>query len=190
MSRVSSPASAVRCRRPWGKKKRQCPRPLRGCARPGCPGHQLQFELAAAVQLVKRVAIHLARKAANDLAHPPGLQQRGHAVVGIARVVVNHRQIARALLQQAVNQHIGNARRAKAPDQHRGTVFTPASACAAESAILLIMQLFPAWPKFEIEAAPHLVCSHNEQMFAKMNYKALPAMTLKPRLAPAPALGP
>ncbi|MOA25251.1 hypothetical protein D3C78_1459640 [compost metagenome] len=44
-------------------------------------------------------------------------------MVGVAGVVVDHRQVASALGNQAVDQFIGNTGRAKAADQYRGAVF-------------------------------------------------------------------
>ncbi|MNS75767.1 hypothetical protein D3C72_1092950 [compost metagenome] len=88
-------------------------------------GHQFQFELAAAVQLVEHVAVDLARKATDDLAHAARLEQRGQALVGIARVVVHHREVLGALGDEPVDQFTGDARRAKATYQHRGTILHP-----------------------------------------------------------------
>ena len=86
-------------------------------------GHQLQLDLAAAVQAVEHVAVGLARKAADDLAHAPGLEQRGQAVVAVAGVVVDHGELARTLLDQAVDEFVGDAGGAEAADEHGGTVF-------------------------------------------------------------------
>jgi hypothetical protein len=61
--------------------------------------HQFQLELAAAVQPVEDVAVGLARKAADDLAHRPA-QQRGQAGVAVACVVVDDGEVAGALLQR------------------------------------------------------------------------------------------
>src|SRR3989344_2498552 len=53
-------------------------------------GHQLQLQLATAIQVVKHIAVHMARKTADDLAHLARLEQRSQALVGIACVVVDH----------------------------------------------------------------------------------------------------
>lgn len=84
--------------------------------------HQLELELAAAVERVEDVAVGLARKAADDLAHAAGLEQRGEAGVAVAGVVVDHRQVARALLDEAVDEFAGNAGGAEAADENGGAV--------------------------------------------------------------------
>jgi hypothetical protein len=102
--------------------------------------HQFELELAAAVQAVEHLAVGLARKAADDLAHAAGLQQRGQAGVAVAGVVVDDGEVLGALLDQAVDQLVGNAGGAEAADQHGGAVADAASASATEAAILLIMK--------------------------------------------------
>jgi hypothetical protein len=85
-------------------------------------GHQFEFELAAAVQAVEHLAVGLARKAADDLAHTARLQQRGQAGLAVARVVVDHGEVAGALLYEAVDEFVGNAGGAEAADENRGAV--------------------------------------------------------------------
>jgi hypothetical protein len=85
-------------------------------------GHQFELDLAAAVQLVEDPAVHLAREAADDLAHLAGLEQGGQAGVAIAGVVVDHGELACTLGDQAVDQLAGDARGAEAADEHGGAV--------------------------------------------------------------------
>ena len=84
--------------------------------------HQLELELATAVQLVKHIRVGLTRKAANDLAHAPGLEQGGNAVLGIAGVVVDQREVAGTLGNEAVDQLGGDSGRAESADGHNRTV--------------------------------------------------------------------
>ena len=84
--------------------------------------YQFEFELAAAVELIKHIRIGLAWKAAHDLAHAPCFEQCGQTGVAVARVVVDDGQIARALGDQAINEFIRNTRSAKATDEDGGSV--------------------------------------------------------------------
>ena len=84
--------------------------------------HQFQLQLAGTVQAVEHLAVGLARKAADDLAHAAGLQQRGQAHVGVAGVVVDDGEVLRALSDEAVDEFVGNAGRAEAADQDGGPV--------------------------------------------------------------------
>jgi hypothetical protein len=86
-------------------------------------GGELELDFSAAIQAIKNVTVNLARKAANDLAHPPGLEQRGQARLAIARIVVDDDQIARPLRDQSVDQFVGNARGPKAANEHGGSVW-------------------------------------------------------------------
>ena len=78
---------------------------------------EFEFKLPAAVQRVEHLAIHLAREAADDFAHASGLEQRCQAGVAVARVVVDHRELARALFDQAVDELTRDAGGAEAPDE-------------------------------------------------------------------------
>ncbi|MCY1531141.1 hypothetical protein D9M68_663590 [compost metagenome] len=85
-------------------------------------GHQFQLDLAAAVQAVEDLRVHLARERADDFAHAVGAQQGGQAGGAIACVVVDDDQVLRALLQQGVDQFHGLAGRAEAADHDGGAV--------------------------------------------------------------------
>jgi len=85
-------------------------------------GHQLQLDLAAAVQLVKHPAVDLAWEAADDLAHLTALEQGGQTGFTVARVVVHNRQVACAVCDQAVNEFHRVAGSAKATDEYGGAV--------------------------------------------------------------------
>ena len=85
--------------------------------------HQFEFKLAAAVQRVKHLAVGLPGKAADDLAHAPGLEEGGQPGVAVARVVVDHRQVLGALRDQPVDQFGRIAGSAEAADQHGRAVF-------------------------------------------------------------------
>jgi hypothetical protein len=84
--------------------------------------HQLELELAAAVQAVEHLAVGLAREAADDLAHAAGLEQRRQAGLAVARVVVDDGEVLGALLDEAVDEFVGNAGGAEAADENRGAV--------------------------------------------------------------------
>ena len=85
--------------------------------------HQLQLNLAAAVQAIEHLAVGLARKAADDLAYAPGLEQSGQSGFAIAGVVVDDGQVFGTLRNQAVNQLGGVAGSAEAANQYRRAVF-------------------------------------------------------------------
>ena len=87
----------------------------------------------------KHIAVHLARKAADDLAHLARLEQRGQALVGIACVVVDHREVARALGDEAIDQLARNAGRAEPAYQHRGTILHPRKGLGHRVRSLLII---------------------------------------------------
>ncbi len=84
--------------------------------------YQFELQLAAAIQPVKNLAVGLTREAADDLAHPACLEQCGQADLGIAGIVVDDGQVGGALLDQAIDQFIGNARGAKTADHDGGAV--------------------------------------------------------------------
>ncbi|MCY1527594.1 hypothetical protein D9M68_626640 [compost metagenome] len=86
-------------------------------------GHEFELELAAAVQAIEHLAVGLAREAADDLAHAAGLEQRGQAGLSIACVVVDHREVLGALLDEAVDEFAWNAGGAETADEHRGAVW-------------------------------------------------------------------
>ena len=79
--------------------------------------NQFEFELATAVKGVEHVAVGLPRKTADDLAHAAGLEQRRQSGVTVAGIVVDHGKVLRALLDQPVDQFIGNAGGAEAADE-------------------------------------------------------------------------
>ena len=84
--------------------------------------HELELDLAGAVQRVEHVRIGLARKRADDLAHALRLEQRGEAGLAVAGVVVDDGEVARALRDQRVDQLGRHAGRAEAADHHRRAV--------------------------------------------------------------------
>ena len=154
-------------------------------------------DLAAAVRLVKHIAVHLAWKAADDLAHLPGLEQRGQAVVGIAGVVVHHRQVARALRNQRVNQFAGEYPRCQSPDEHRGAIAHTGHRLGRRSpAILLIMKLSPTkelqeWAKTRTRSHPAKPKFVRIANFVRiMNYKEVPMTTPENHDAPSACLRP
>ena len=85
-------------------------------------GHQLQLDLARTVQTIEYIRVSLPGETANDLAHPTRLEQSRQALLGVTRIVVDQRQVTRALRQQARNELVRNARRAKATNHHRGSI--------------------------------------------------------------------
>jgi hypothetical protein len=78
-----------------------------------------QLDLARAVERVEHVGVRLPRERADDLAHPPGLEQRGEAGVTVPRVVVDHRQVFRALRDERFDQ-IGGLPGGAEPADHDG----------------------------------------------------------------------
>ncbi|ABA51189.1 hypothetical protein BURPS1710b_A1553 [Burkholderia pseudomallei 1710b] len=84
--------------------------------------YQFELDLARAIQRVEHLRIGLPRKRADDLAHAPRLQQRGEARLAVAGVVVDDRQIARALRDQRIDQLGGHPGRAEAADHDRRAV--------------------------------------------------------------------
>ena len=85
-------------------------------------GDEFELNLAAVVKAIKNVGVGLPGKAANDLSHPTRFEESSHAVLAVARVVVDHRQVPRTLLNQALNELTWDACGAKAPHQNGGTV--------------------------------------------------------------------
>jgi hypothetical protein len=79
--------------------------------------HQFEFKLPAAVQPSNTWLSAWRGKLQMTLAHAPGLEQRGQAGVAVARVVVDHGELARALFDQAVDQLTRDAGGAEAADQ-------------------------------------------------------------------------
>ena len=84
--------------------------------------HQLELELARAVRLVEVPRVGLARKRAQDLAHALRADQRGEAGVGVAGVVVDDGEVARALRDQRVDQRRRHAGVAEAVNHDGGAV--------------------------------------------------------------------
>ena len=77
--------------------------------------HQFELDLAGAVQRIEHMRIALPRERADDLAHPAGFQQRRQAEVAIAGVVVDQRQLTRALGDEGVDQRRGLPGAAEVP---------------------------------------------------------------------------
>jgi hypothetical protein len=75
--------------------------------------HQLELDLARAVERVEVMAVDLAGERADDLAHPLRREQRGEAGVAVAGVVVDDRQLLRALVEQGVHQLVRQPRRCR-----------------------------------------------------------------------------
>ena len=89
--------------------------------------HALQFDLAGAVHLGERGRTRLrrvgrARERADQLAHAAGQEQLRQPGRPVAAVVVDHREVARALVEQRAQQLGGNARGAEAAHQQRGAI--------------------------------------------------------------------
>src|SRR5262249_5691347 len=58
--------------------------------------HELELDLARAVEWVEYIGVDLPWERADDLAHAPRLEERRNAGLAVAGVVVNDRQVARA----------------------------------------------------------------------------------------------
>jgi hypothetical protein len=88
----------------------------------GALRHELEIDFAGAVRLVEMPGVGLARKGAEDLAHALRRDQPREAAIGVAGVVVDDGELARALRDQRIDQRRGHARVAEAPDQDRRAV--------------------------------------------------------------------
>ena len=89
--------------------------------------HALELDLAGAVDLGKRGGARLrrigrARERADQLAHAAGQEQLRQPDRPVAAVVVDHREFARALVEQRAQQLGGDARGTEAAHQQRGAV--------------------------------------------------------------------
>ena len=81
--------------------------------------HQLELDLARAVEPVEHPGVRLPRERADHLAHLAVLEQRGQSDVPVAGVVVHHGQVARTRADQRVDQFDGLARGAESSDRAR-----------------------------------------------------------------------
>jgi hypothetical protein len=84
--------------------------------------HELELELARAVGLVEVPRVGLARERADDLAHATGADQRREPRIGVARVVVDDDQLARALRDQRIDELHRHAGVAEAAEHYGGAV--------------------------------------------------------------------
>jgi hypothetical protein len=78
------------------------------------------------------MAVGLARKAADDLAHRPVASSAARPVSPLPALLFTTVRSLGALRDQAVDQLVGNAGRAEAANQTVAPSATPASACATE----------------------------------------------------------
>jgi hypothetical protein len=74
------------------------------------------------VQAIKHIRVSLPWKAAEHFANTPRFEQCCQALVAIASVVVDHREVFGALNQQALNEFIGNACGAKTTNQNGSAI--------------------------------------------------------------------
>ena len=83
---------------------------------------ELEFEFAGPVELGEHRGIRGARVGADHLAHAFVFDQRGQADVATPGVVVHHREVLRALIDEGVDEFNRAAGFAEAPDHHRRAV--------------------------------------------------------------------
>jgi hypothetical protein len=79
--------------------------------------HELEFDLPGPPGRVEMPGIGLARERAHDLADPPVPDQRGQAVIAVARVVADHGQVPGVAGQQRLDQRNRLPGRAEPADQ-------------------------------------------------------------------------
>src|SRR4029450_12063556 len=84
--------------------------------------NELELDFAGAIKAVEHVGIDLARERADDLAHAALGKQRRDTRVGVAGIVVDDGQIARALRDERVDELGGHAGSAESADHHGRTV--------------------------------------------------------------------
>ncbi len=84
--------------------------------------YQLELELARSIQPVEHPRVGLAGKRADDLLHPPRLEQRRQPCLAVARVVADDRQVASPLRDQRIDQLGGHPGSAEAADHHRRAI--------------------------------------------------------------------
>src|SRR5690606_39719984 len=65
---------------------------------------EFEFDAARAIELVEHVGVGLAGEGTDDLAHAPGLEQRGQAGVAIARIVVDDDEVFGAMGDKAIDE--------------------------------------------------------------------------------------
>src|SRR3546814_21196633 len=70
----------------------------------------LPIYLAGAVERVEMVRIRLTRKRADDLLHPPRLEQRGKPGLAVTGIVVDDGKVARAMGDQRIDELVRHAR--------------------------------------------------------------------------------
>src|SRR5690606_41430123 len=83
---------------------------------------EFEFDAARAIELVEHVGVGLAGEGTDDLAHAPGLEQRGQAGVAIARIVVDDDEVFGAMGDKAIDELGRLARAAEAADHDGGPV--------------------------------------------------------------------
>ena len=121
-SRASLP-SASSVPTPVGEKNAPMPAPAARMRSARLPcGTSSSSISPGAVQAVEHPRVVLPRERADDLAHPPRREQRGEPGVAVAGVVVDDRQVARALLDERVDQLDRLPGSPEAADHHRRTV--------------------------------------------------------------------
>ena len=84
--------------------------------------HELELDLAGAVLRVELVAVVLPGERADDPAHPTRADERGEPDVAVAGVVVDDGEVARAALDEGLDELHRLPGRPEAADEHGGAV--------------------------------------------------------------------
>src|SRR6185437_358663 len=87
--------------------------------------HQLELDLVGAVQFLEHDRAGAARVRADDLADPPGIHQPGEAGTPGAGVVVDDREVLRALLQERAVKRLRRPGAAKPGGQYHRPIPDP-----------------------------------------------------------------
>src|ERR1051326_5973375 len=85
-------------------------------------GNELELDLARAVLRVEVPRVRLPRKRAQDFAHALRLDERRKPGVAVACIVIDDRQVARALRDQSFDERGGHSGIAEAVDHDRGAI--------------------------------------------------------------------
>src|SRR5690606_29263779 len=85
-------------------------------------GHELEFDLAGAVEPVEDPRVALAGEGAHDLAHGPRVEQGGEARVAVAGVVVDDREVTRPAGDERVDEFARLTGATEAADHDGGAV--------------------------------------------------------------------
>src|SRR4030095_266454 len=91
--------------------------------------NELELEESRAVLRVEMMRIDLSRKRADNLRHPPRLDESREPGVAVARVVVDDRETARTLRHQGVDQAGGHAGGTEAAQHDRRAIGNVRDGC-------------------------------------------------------------